>query len=310
MIRKKITPQRESAAEETAKLCEAFVRYVRTERHAAVNTVAAYGRDLQRFTTWLAGRRVAGLTIQDLSDYPAWLRREGLADASIARHVVSLKMFFRFLRLEGVLNDDQASLLGTQKLWQKIPTVLSNPEVVKLLESPPRGEPLWRRDKALIETLYATGARVSELSGLRLADINLAERLCKCHGKGDKQRFVPLGQPACDALAAYLEHERPQLAARREPASDRVFLSQRGLPLGRVRIWELMKRFAAAAGVTGKLSPHSLRHTFATHLLAGGADLRQVQEMLGHASIATTQIYTHVDPSRLKQVHATYHPRG
>jgi integrase/recombinase XerD len=228
----------------------------------------------------------------------------------VARHVVSLKTFFRFLQLEGVLNDNQASLLAPRKLWRRVPTVLSPAQIDNLLAAPIVGEPLWRRDRAVLELLYATGARVSELSGLRLRDLHLAERYCVCHGKGDKQRVVPLGKVAQRAVEAYLERERPKLAARREPASEFLILSSRGDRLGRERIWELVKRCAKRAGVTAKLSPHSLRHSFATHLLAGGADLRQVQELLGHASIATTQLYTHVDQTRLKKVHTAFHPRA
>jgi integrase/recombinase XerD len=166
------------------------------------------------------------------------------------------------------------------------------------------------RDRAILEIFYATGCRVSELAGLRIRDLHLAERFCQCHGKGDKQRMVPLGTRSIDAIRQYIERERPQLAARREPVSELLFLSTQGRPLGRVRIWELVKKYAARAGCPPELSPHSLRHSFATHLLAGGADLRQVQELLGHATIATTQIYTHVDHTRLKKVHQTFHPRA
>ncbi len=310
VAKKLIQPQRAAAAEDSAKLRESFVRYLRSECHFSENTVSAYDRDMRRFHTWLKGRRIGTLTIRDLSDYPGWLRKQNLADATIARHVVSLKVFYKYLQLEGVLSDNQASLLGSQKLWQRIPTVLSPSQVEQLLAAPLVGEPLWRRDRALLETLYASGARVSELSGLKLPDLHLEERFCTCHGKGDKQRVTPLGRRACDALSAYLEKERPKLAGRKEPTKANVFLSSRGGVLSRARIWELVKKYAAMAGVSAKLSPHSLRHSFATHLLAGGADLRQVQEMLGHASIATTQIYTHVDHSRLKQVHKQFHPRA
>lgn len=308
--KKTIQPRRAQAAEQQAQLREDFLRYLATECHLAANTVAAYGRDLQRFFAWLAGRRIAGLTVSDLSGYPPWLKESGLAPTSVSRHIASLRVFFRYLQLEGLLKESQADLLTAQKLWQKIPTVLPPGQVDKLLAAPQRGEPLWRRDRAILELLYATGCRVSELSTLKLSDLHLDERYCVCHGKGDKQRVVPVGARAIDAVEAYLKYERPKLAARREPESSYLILSSRGRRLDRKRIWELLKRFAAIAGVSGKLSPHSLRHSFATHLLSGGADLRQVQEMLGHASIATTQIYTHVDATRLKKVHAAYHPRA
>ncbi len=308
--KKTIKPRRTQAAEQQARLRENFLRYLASECHMAANTVAAYGRDLRRFFQWLAGRRIAGLTVSDLSGYPAWLKDSGLAPASVTRHVASLRVFFRYLQLEGLLKESQADLLSAQKLWQRIPTVLPPGQVDKLLAAPVRGEPLWRRDRAILELLYATGCRVSELSVMRLKDVHFDQRYCVCHGKGDKQRVVPIGQRAIDAVQDYLKHERPKLAKRRDPESSYLILSPRGRRMDRQRIWELIKKSAAVAGVTAKLSPHSLRHSFATHLLSGGADLRQVQEMLGHASIATTQIYTHVDASRLKKVHAAFHPRA
>jgi integrase/recombinase XerD len=308
--RKQIQPRRLAAAENAARWRESFVRYLRTECHLAENSVLAYERDILRFFDWLRGRRIEGLNISELADYPAWLTAQDLAPASICRHVVSLKMFCRYLQLEGVLSDNQVELLGTQKLWQRVPTVLSPGEIDVLLSAarPPR--PWWRRDRAMLELLYATGCRVSELSLLRPRDLQLAERYCLCHGKGDKQRVVPLGRRAVAAVESYLQYERPKLAEHREPPSQFLLLSSRGGRLRRERIWELVKLHAKLAGCTNELSPHSLRHSFATHLLAGGADLRQVQEMLGHASIATTQIYTHVDHSRLKKVHEAFHPRA
>ena len=308
--KKLIKPRRERTSTEVREHREAFLRYLRSECHLAENTVKAYGRDLERLITWLAGRRLAGLSVAELAGYPAWLREQGLAPTSVSRHVVSLKVFFKYLQLEGVLTENQADLLVSQKLWQKIPTVLSAREVEDLLTAPPKGEPLWRRDRAILEMLYATGCRVSELATVKLADLQLGERFCRCHGKGDKQRMVPLGGPACEVIAGYLEKERPKLAKRVATEPAELFLSSRGRPLRRERIWELVKKCAAIADVNTDMSPHSLRHSFATHLLAGGADLRHVQEMLGHASIATTQLYTHVDHTRLKKVHAMYHPRG
>ena len=309
--RKQIKPRRVAAAENAARWREAFVRYLRSECHLAENTVLAYDRDLRRFLEWLGNRRIEGLTVSDLARLP------GLADgsrsfapASVSRHVVSLKVFFRYLQLESVLTENQAELLGTQKLWQRVPTVLSPDEIEALLTAPRPPQPWPRRDRAMLELLYATGCRVSELSTLKVRDLHLEERFCVCHGKGDKQRVVPLGKKAVAAVEAYLQHERPKLAARQGTPSIFLLLSPRGARLRRERIWELIKRYAKQAGCSADLSPHSLRHSFATHLLAGGADLRQVQEMLGHASIATTQIYTHVDHSRLKKVHATFHPRA
>jgi integrase/recombinase XerD len=298
------------SASDVHRWAEAFAHYLESECYLAENTVQAYRRDLRRFLAWLGQRRVEQLTVAQLGEYTEWLAAERLAPASISRHVVSLKVFFRYLQLEGVLTDNHAGLLGTQNLWQRVPEVLSPRQVERLLVSPTEDDPLWRRDRAVLELLYATGCRVSELSSMRERDAHLEEGFCLCHGKGGKQRVVPLGRRAILTVQDYLEHERPQLAARASPASPYLILSPRGRQLRRERIWELFKKYADRIGGAPNLSPHTLRHSFGTHLLAGGADLRHVQEMLGHASIATTQIYTHVDPSRLKAVHRRFHPRG
>lgn len=309
-IRKIIRPRRKTAVRESSQWKEEFSRYLRTECHLAVNTVEAYRRDLTRFLNWLGDRRIGHLQLNDLTEYPAWLGEQKLAPKSITRHIASLRVFFRFLQLEGVLADNQADLLVSQKLWQRIPHVLSVEHVGRLLTAPRRADALWIRDRAILEMLYATGCRVSELSGLRIRDLQLNDRFCTCHGKGDKQRIVPLGKSAISVVRHYLADQRPGLAARRSPAAEFLFLSPRGDRLRRERIWELLKKYAARVGAPSEISPHSLRHSFATHLLAGGADLRQVQEMLGHSSIATTQIYTHVDHTRLKRVHEAFHPRA
>jgi integrase/recombinase XerD len=188
--------------------------------------------------------------------------------------------------------------------------VLAPETVDRLLVAPRPRDKLWRRDRALLELLYATGCRASEVSHLRLADVQLPERYCRCRGKGDKERIVPLGQRAATAVHEYLQHERGEVIKRHPTAGGWLLLTARGLRLRRERIWELVKRYAVRVQAPSSMSPHTLRHSFATHLLSGGADLRQVQEMLGHASIATTQIYTHVDPARLKRVHREFHPRA
>lgn len=289
---------------------EAYQGYLRSECHLSENTVAAYGRDMTHFDQWLEGRAIPRLKIAELSDYVAWLAKLKLAPASIARHIVALRMFFKYLQLEGVLTENKAELLGSQKLWQRVPEVLSPKAVDRFLQAPGRLEPLHLRDRALLETIYATGCRVSEVSNLRIRDLHLKERYCKCHGKGNKQRMTPLGDAAIAALETYLERLRPRLSRNREEETDWVFLSRSGRRLRREAIWELVKKYALLADVSVSISPHTLRHSFATHLLAGGADLRQVQEMLGHSSIATTQIYTHVEQSRLKKVHQKFHPRA
>jgi integrase/recombinase XerD len=289
---------------------EAFVQYSAGECHLAENTVAAYRRDIARFYHWLGQRPIPALSIRELADYVGWLHDKGLAPSSIARHIVSLKVFFRYLQLEGMLQENLAELLGSQKLWERVPKVLSPQQLDRMFQAPRGGDLYWRRDRALLELLYATGCRASEISLMKLRDVHLEEGHCVCRGKGDKERMVPLGARAAAALRAYFEHERGELAAKCMPAPDWVILSYRGRRLRRERIWELLKRYALRVGVPPDVSPHTLRHSFATHVLSGGADLRQVQEMLGHASIATTQIYTHVDPARLKAVHRKFHPRA
>jgi integrase/recombinase XerD len=308
--RKPLRPKPPGASTPARSALEAFVAYSAGECHLADNTVAAYRRDLSRFFAWLQGRSIPGLGIRDLADYAAWLGSKQLAPASIARHLVSLKVFFRYLQLEGQLQENLAELLGSQKLWERVPKVLSPQQVSRLLEAPRPEDSHWQRDRALLELLYATGCRASELSQLRLRDVHLDEGYCLCRGKGDKERVVPLGAPAVAAVREYLDGQRGPIAAQRSPSPEWLLLSSRGRRLRRERIWELLKRYAQRVGAPPEVSPHTLRHSFATHVLSGGADLRQVQEMLGHASIATTQIYTHVDLTRLKAVHRKFHPRA
>lgn len=289
---------------------EAFVEYLAGECRLAANTVAAYRRDIRRFHQWLEGRSIPRLTIADLSDFVAWLHSLRLAPSTIARHIVALRMYFRYLQLEGILRDNLAEVLGSQTLWDRIPNVLSPSMVTRLLTAPNFEDAFPCRDRALLELLYATGCRASELSHLTTEDTHLEERFCKCLGKGGKQRLVPLGESAVEVIQRYGKRERPKLAARAPATPSWLLLSRRGRRLRREAIWELVKKYAARVGIPPTVSPHTLRHSFATHVLAGGADLRQVQELLGHASIATTQIYTHVDLTRLKKVHQQFHPRG
>ena len=286
-----------------------WIDYLRAECHLSENTLVSYRRDLRRFLEWLGEKSLKTMTVSKLSKYVQWLHRQDLAPASIARHVASLKMFFRFLQLEGFLKENVAELLGSPKLWQRVPDVLSPEVVSKLLESPRKSDPHFRRDRALLELLYATGCRASEIATLKQIDYSAKKRFLRCRGKGDKERMVPLGRRAVEAVEAYLGSEREKIVARFEDDPEWLLLSSRGAALRRERIWELVKKYIARLGLADTVSPHTLRHSFATHLLTGGADLRQVQEMLGHASIATTQRYTHVDVSRLQQIHREFHPR-
>jgi integrase/recombinase XerD len=294
---------------QTERWIAACLDYLRSECHLAANTIEAYRRDLRRFNQWLGGRFAPKLTVRDFSDYMAWLPTQKLAPPSIARHIVAVKLFFRYLQLEGIVRDNPVELLGTQKTWQRVPEVMSPTVVSSLLVAPQPFDAYFRRDRALLELLYATGCRASEVSNLMLADLHLAERYCLAHGKGSKDRLTPLGDAAVATIKEYLATERPKLAEGRNNPPW-LLLSRGGKRLRREAIWLLVKRYVRRIGANGDISPHTLRHSFATHLLAGGADLRQVQELLGHASIATTQIYTHVDQSRLKKVHQQFHPRA
>ena len=287
-----------------------FIAYLRGECHLAENSVAAYGRDLRRFLGWVQTRSLTTLDVHDLSQFIASQHDEKLAPASIARGIVAIRTFFKYLQLEGVTTENPAELLATQKMWQRIPKVLSIAQVSSLLAAPRRIEKYAARDTAMLEVLYATGCRVSEVCNLKVRDLSLAEKYLKCEGKGGKQRMVPIGSRAIAAINEYTAELRSLLASKNPELPEELFLSRSGKALDRIMLWRLVKHYAKRVGIDPKVSPHALRHSFATHLLAGGADLRQVQEMLGHASIQTTQIYTHVEHSRLKKVHKEFHPRA
>ena len=289
-----------------------FLHYLMAECGLSANTLAAYRSDIVRFSRWrkrFAPGPLAELEIGTLTGYVEFLMRSGLAPSSIGRSLAALSTFYRFLIYDGRLSENVAKLLVAPAVWDRLPTVLGPEAVGRLLEAPDRELTLGRRDRAALETLYATGCRASEVVGLRPADLDLAGGSARCIGKGDKERVVPLGQRARQALAEYLERDRPVLLAGRVGV-EVIFVSRRGRPLSRSGLWAIVKQHVRAAGLPEAVSPHTLRHSFATHLLAGGADLRAVQEMLGHASIATTQIYTRVELSRLREVHARFHPRS
>ena len=376
-----------------------FLEYVANERQLSPNTCFAYRSDLIAFYRWLGDRSIPALSVQDLADYAAAARAENLTPASMARRLTSLRVFFRYLQTEGVLRRNAAALLGTQKNWDRVPPTLTPGQVERLLVEPrPETDALWIRDRAILEFCYATGCRASEVVNLRLDDVWLDRRACRCFGKGSKERIVPLGDGAIQAFLAWTAGQRSELllaaarradrdARRREkaeaasfpdapptppgreadaefrfdarslavatdfnapqssdfndetdfnaafPSSPTVetsprrasrrrrrevrplespfaFVSRGGRRMRREALWELVKKYALRVGAPPTISPHALRHSFATHLLQGGADLRQVQEMLGHESIATTQIYTRVDMSRLRETHRRCHPRS
>jgi integrase/recombinase XerD len=289
----------------------AFLRYQEAEIGMAKNTITAYRSDLQQFFEWFGKEGSAALAAVDLkllSRYLEHLNGRGLAATSVSRHLVAIKMFFRFLVLEGVLRESVVDLLNSPKLWQHLPHVLSPDMVNRLLAAPQAADRFMLRDRALLALLYATGCRASEVVNLKLRDVHLDESYCRCLGKGNKERLVSLNPVARGAIEAYLAHERPLLAGRAE--AEELLISKSGRSLTRIMVWMLVKKYARRIGASRHVSPHTLRHSFATHLLAGGAEIRALQELLGHASIATTQIYTHVEHTRLKAIHQKFHPRG
>lgn len=290
---------------------EQFADYLALERGASRNTVAAYGRDLRHLTQFLTDHGTGtpeGATTPQLRDFIFHLKDLGLAATSIRRHVSAARSYYRFLVGEGHVVRDPTERLASPKKWRTLPAVLSIAEVERLLAAPHADDPLAWRDRALLEFAYATGGRVSEIVGIGTADVLYDEGLARLFGKGSKERLVPVGRRALGAVALYAREIRPRL--EKGGGRGRLFLNARGTPLSRVGAWGIIKRCAHAAGLTKRVTPHTLRHTFATHLLEGGADLRAVQEMLGHADLSTTQLYTNVDREYLRSVHRTYHPRA
>jgi len=290
---------------------EPFADYLAFDRGLADRTVEAYQRDLERFLGFLEGQgctRPADVRPEDLREYVYELTARGLAATSIRRAQSSLRTYFAFLLADDVLQDDPTERMDAPRIGRSLPDTLSPDEVERLLEAPDPTRPLYWRDRAILEVLYGSGLRVSELTGLALADVDAEHRVVRVLGKGGKERLVPTGGPALRALGRYLSGVRPGLD--RGKGEGRIFLNARGTPLSRVSVWTLVKESAERAGIGKDVSPHTLRHSFATHLLEGGADLAAVQELLGHADISTTQIYTHVDREYLREVHRSFHPRG
>jgi integrase/recombinase XerD len=318
-----------------------FLDYLAVEAGLSDNTVLAYGRDLREFLRfcrdskiekmdevkpWLV-RKYFGPRTESAADVPR--KKIGAAsppsatlssrtpirdchpqfvnDNSAKRALVAIRMFLRFAKLRRLIDDDGSEVLDTPKTWQRLPAVCNKQQVLRLLEAPSAQEPFYLRDKALLELLYATGVRASELASLKTTDVNLDIGYLRCFGKGNKERIIPVGKIAIQVTRDYLRDLRPRLA--RTPGQASLLLSRTGRPLSRIEIWRLVKKYAIRAGMPRNVTVHTLRHCFATHLLGGGADLRSVQEMLGHVDIGTTQIYTHVDHERLRQIHKKFHPR-
>ena len=288
----------------------AFLNYVRVEKGLSQNTRVAYGRDLRKFSAFARerGRELNQLLRDDLVDFLAALYRSGLDSRSVARHLASVRNFLRFCQAEGFITDDPSAYVEAPKFRMRLPNHLSIEEVNRLLAQPDLTTPVGMRDRAMIELLYSAGLRVSELVNLRLTDLQMDAGCVRCIGKGNKERLVPMGRTAVTAVRAYLNGSRQALAGK--TATPYLFLNRFGTRIGRIGFWKKLADYGRRAGLRLKLKPHMLRHSFATHLLERGADLRSVQLMLGHADISTTQIYTHVVKDRLKEVYRQHHPRA
>jgi len=287
-----------------------FLRHLQVERGLASNTLTAYSQDLRKFGAFCAGRKISleAADRDSILEFLSGLYRQKLSSRSVARHLATLRGFFRFAVTDGLLRDEPTLNLEAPRVWKSLPIFLSISQVEKLLAMPDARIPLGARDAAMLEVLYSTGLRVSELVGLRLAELDLSMGCVRCIGKGNKERLVPLGRAAINSLRHYLGEPRSRLLRGR--SSPFVFVNHHGSKMTRVGFWKVLKSYGRRAGLPAKLSPHKLRHSFATHLLERGADLRSVQTMLGHADISTTQIYTHITQERLRQVYRAHHPRA
>lgn len=290
-------------------ILQAFLGYLSVEKGLAANTRLAYSQDLTKLFLFFQSRKLAWKTVkeEDLIRFIHLQSRSGLSSRSVARRISSVKAFYRYLVLDGMLKKSPADNLSAPKLWFSLPKFLKVQEVERLLAQPKIREKRGLRDRAMLELLYATGLRVSELTKLRKDDVNLEDGFLLCRGKGGKERLVPLGKSAADMVARYLFQSRPRLL---KTESEYLFVTSRGGPYTRQGFWKMLKKYALQAGLDRELSPHVLRHSFATHMLERGADLRSVQLMLGHSQITTTQIYTHVTRKRLRKVYDRYHPRA
>ena len=291
---------------------DSFIRFLATERGLSDNYQLSTRRSLAEFADWCAKipkvTTAGKVRLPMISDYLGAQKRRGLAAASIKLTVVALKIFFRFLLAKGRIGRDPTETLTLPRIERYLPETLNELQVQQLIESINTTQPRGLRDRAIIELLYASGLRISELANARLENFNAEQRILRVTGKGNKTRLVPVGRKACEALAAYVSAERPKLVKAR--TGSEIFLSSRGTKLTTVRLWQIVKERARLSGLEANIYPHLLRHSFATHLLGNGADLRIIQEMLGHADISTTQVYTHVDQQRLKAVHRKFHPRA
>jgi len=292
-------------------LLESFLDYVSLERGLSINTRKAYANDLGQFLSWLDQKGVTSLSQvsrKQILDHLMAMKAKGMSTNSISRHLVSIKVFFRYLQQEGLLDRNVTDTMDSPRLWKILPDTLSEKEVDLLLRAPDMRKPLGVRDRAILEMFYASGLRVSELANLQLADLHIDDGYIRVIGKGSKERVIPVAQGSFNILECYLDEVRPMLCDN--PHLQNVFVSKRESGLCRQRLWQIIKKYTKEAGIMKNVMPHTLRHSFASHLLQNGAPLRVIQELLGHADIATTQIYTHVHPERLKSIHQQFHPRA
>lgn len=292
---------------------EEYIIYLKIERGLSANTVTSYKRDIEKYLTFLMEKKITQLdevSRFEILDFLQTLRQSGAADNSIIRMVSSLRKFHQYVKRESIVSDDPMQLIDTPKKASTLPKAISPQAVEQLLEAPDTTTPLGVRDRTILELMYATGLRISELVNLKLSDMHLTMGFIQTMGKGEKERIIPLGEIASQWLDHYLDSARVYLQDQSAETSEYVFLNSRGKGLSRQGVWKKVKQLALEAGIDQNVTPHTLRHSFATHLLENGADLRMVQELLGHADISTTQIYTHITKTRLKQVYSDYHPRA
>jgi len=291
-------------------LIEQFIYFMEVERGVSDNTIQSYRRDIVKFSKYLdrIKKEVSSVKRDTIVDYLMFLKDQGLSPSSIARNLAALKTFWKFLVSERFVRGNAAAIVETPKTWKTIPEVLNAAEVEKLLDTPPDRGWMGIRDRAILELMYATGLRVSEVTNLKMSDINDVAGFVKCYGKGGKERIVPYGSAAKRSMSRYMERSRKKLV--KKTPDDHLFLSRLGKKISRQSLWKIIKKYASLAGIKKHITPHMLRHSFATHLLEGGAELRGVQEMLGHSDISTTQIYTHINKERLRKVHEKFHPRA
>lgn len=290
-----------------------YIIYLKIERGLSANTVTSYKRDIEKYLTFLTEKKITQLdevSRFEILDFLQTLHQSGAADNSIIRMVSSLRKFHQYLKRELIVSDDPMQLIDTPKKASTLPKAISPQAVEQLLEAPDTTTPLGVRDRTILELMYATGLRISELVNLKLSDMHLTMGFIQTMGKGEKERIIPIGEIASQWLDHYLDGARVYLQDQSAETSEYVFLNSRGKSLSRQGVWKKVKQLALEAGIDQNVTPHTLRHSFATHLLENGADLRMVQELLGHADISTTQIYTHITKTRLKQVYSDYHPRA